>query len=401
MYIATTALRKIAKLNKRIHGIQGGTSASKTISILQILIDKCQRDKTPQLTSVTSETIPHLKRGAIRDFKSIMMEHNYWNDKLWNATDFTYTFETGTQLEFFSLDMPHKVRGPRRKRLFINEANNIPYETFDQIEVRTEDEIYLDWNPVAEFWWHEGGEGYSAVRDREDADELILTYKDNEGLPKNIVNSIESRMDNARWWKVYGLGLLGEVEGRIYKDWKLIDEIPHEAKLERYALDFGYTNDPTAIIAIYRYDGGFILDEVAYQKGLLNSDIIGILKNNDHAIVVADSAEPKSIDEISMHGITCIPSKKGPGSVNQGIDAVQQQRISITKRSVSTIKEYRNYLWMEDKDGKVINEPSPINNHSMDAVRYGISSLVIRQDDDVKYSAMKNNKTSLNKWRIR
>ena len=375
MYVKTTALLKLLELKKRIHGVQGGTSASKTISILQILIDKCQRDVEPRLTSVTSESMPHLKRGAVRDFKDIMMTHGYWDESRWNATDFIYTFETGTPLEFFSLDMSHKVRGPRRKRLFINEANNIPYETFDQLEVRTEDEIWLDWNPVAEFWWHYGTEEFTAVSQRDDADSLILTYKDNEGLPQSIVKSIESRMTNKNWWKVYGLGLLGEAEGRVYKDWQIIDDVPHEARLERYGLDFGYTNDPTAIVAIYRYNGGFVLDEITYQQGLKNREIADIFKNIQRALVIADSAEPKSIDDLVECGINVIGSVKGSGSVSQGIQYVQDQRISVTKRSINLIKEYRNYLWQTDKNGKIINEPTPVMDHLMDAVRYGMNNL--------------------------
>lgn len=375
-YIVTTALKKLAKLNKRIHGIQGGTSASKTISILQLLIDECQRDKTPQLTSVTSESIPHLKRGAIRDFKNIMQEHKYWDDKRWNATDFTYTFETGTPLEFFSLDMPHKVRGPRRKRLFINEANNIPYETFDQLEVRTEDEIWLDWNPVSEFWWHEGESGNMAVKDREDADSEILTYLDNEGLPDSIIKSIETHRGNKNWWRVYGQGLIGEIEGRIYTDWKIVNEIPHEARLERYGLDFGYSNDPTAVVAIYRYNGGFIFDEILYRKGMLNKDIADFMKNQKDSLIVADSAEPKSIAELNMYGLRVIKSKKGRDSIKFGIATVQQQRCSITKRSVNGIKEYRGFMWKTDDNGKILQVPEPGRDHFLDATRYGIKNLI-------------------------
>lgn len=378
MYQVTSALKKLLKLNKRIRGISGGTSASKTISIIQILIDKAQRDKTPTLTSITSESLPHLKRGCIRDFLNIMQEHNYFKDDRWNKTDYTYTFETGSKIEFFSLDMPHKVRGPRRDRLFINEANNIPYETFDQLEVRTKDEIWLDWNPTQEFWW------YSDVSKRDDADFLILTYRDNEGLSQEIVRSIEQRQANKNWWRVYGEGLLGEAEGKIYKDWQIIDEIPHEARLERYGLDFGYSNDPTAIVAVYRYNGGFILDEIVYQKGLSNKQIADVLINQqDKSITIADSAEPKSIDEIISYGLTVIPSHKGQGSLLQGIQYVQQQRISITKRSINLIKEYRNYLWMTDKDGKVLNQPDHTWSHSMDAVRYAMESLKPNEDDEL------------------
>lgn len=370
MYQITTALKKLKKLTKRIRGVAGGTSASKTISILQILIDQCQRDKKPELTSVTSESVPHLKRGAMRDFKNIMQEHGYWNDSRWNATDYIYTFETGTPFEFFSLDMPHKVRGPRRKRLFINEANNVPLETFDQLEVRTENEIWLDWNPTSEFWFYT-----DILPKRKDVDFITLTYKDNEGLPQSIVDSIEMRRDNKNWWKVYGLGELGEHEGKIYRDWAIIDEIPHEAKLVRYGLDFGYSNDPTSIVAIYRHNGGFILDEIIYQKGLSNKQIADTFTSIERCLTIADSAEPKSIDELTSYGVAVLPSKKGPGSVSQSIQYVQEQRISVTKRSTNIIKEYRNYLWLTDKDGKITNDPSPIWNHSMDAIAYGMNSL--------------------------
>jgi len=282
-----------------------------------------------------------------------------------------YEFETGSKIEFFSADQPGKVRGPRRDVLFINEANNIPFETFTQLEVRTRKTIWLDWNPVNEFWF------YTEIKDNPnmDVDFLILTYKDNEALDESIVRSIESRKDNKNWWKVYGLGELGDTDDKIYKDWAVVDEIPHEARLERYGLDFGYSNDPTAILALYRYNDGYIIDEIAYQTGLLNTQIAAILKNQPPAVVVADSAEPKSIDEIIAFGVAVIPSSKGQGSVLQGIQAVQDKRISVTKRSLNTIKEYRNYMWMTDKEGKIINEPSPIYNHSMDAIRYAIASI--------------------------
>jgi len=212
-------------------------------------------------------------------------------------------------------------------------------------------------------------------------DFLILTYRDNEALDKNIVHAIESRKGNKNWWRVYGLGLLGEAEGRIYTGWKTVNSIPHEARLERYGLDFGYSNDPTAILAIYYYNGGYILDEITYQKGLSNRQIADILLNKDGGLVIADSAEPKSIDEIASYGVSIIGSRKGKDSVLQGIQYVQEQRISVTKRSLNLLKEYRNYLWLTDKEGKIINEPSPIFNHLMDALRYGMESLRPRDDD--------------------
>lgn len=373
MYYKTTATKKISSLSKRIRAVQGGTSASKTISILLWLIALAQSDKVPTTTSIVSESFPHLRRGVMRDFLNIMETHNYFDDKLWDKTNSIYTFETGSKIEFFSADQPSKVRGPRRDRLFINEANNVPYETFDQLEVRTKQFIFLDWNPTTEFWF------YDKVASRDDVEHIILTYRDNEALDKAIVDSIEQRRERKDWWKVYGEGQLGEVEGKIYKGWDLeVDEIPHHARLERYGMDFGYSNDPSAIVAIYYYNGGYILDEICFLKGLSNKQLADTLLNQPQAMVVADSAEPKSIDEIKNHGINIVPAEKGPDSVRNGIQLVQDQRISVTKRSVNIIKEYRNYLWETDKDGNFLspNVPEHTWSHSMDAIRYGLVSLL-------------------------
>lgn len=371
LYQKTTATKKIIALTKRIRAVPGGSSASKTISIILYLIAMAQSDKVKTLTSICSESIPHLKRGAIRDFKNIMQSHKYWRDSLWNQTDSIYTFETGSQIEFFSTDNGDKLRGARRDRLFINEANNVTFEAFEQLEIRTNDFIFLDWNPSNEFWY------YTEIKNkRTDVEEITLTYKDNEALDQQIVDSLEQRMERKSWWQVYGLGQLGEVEGKIYKNWNIIDEIPHEARLERYGMDFGYSNDPTAIIAIYYYNGGYILDEITFQKGLSNKQIADILKNHDTALVIADSAEPKSIDEIASYGISIAGAEKGKDSIVHGIALVQAQRISMTKRSVNLIKEFRNYLWLTDKNGKIVNEPDGGFDHSMDAIRYGLASLV-------------------------
>lgn len=306
----------------------------------------------------------------MRNFFNIMESHEYFHDANWNATDKIYTVETGSQIEFFSADQPSKVRGPRRDRLFINEANNVSHEAFDQLEVRTKEFVFLDWNPTTEFWFYDQ---VQPVRD--DVEHIILTYKDNEALDPQIVRSIEQRRNNKAWWQVYGLGQLGEVETRIYTGWQIIDEIPHEARLDRYGVDFGYSNDPTAIVAIYYYNGGYIWDEVTYEKGLSNKNIADILKNLKRALVIADSAEPKSIDEIKSYGLSILPANKGPGSVLQGIQKVQQQQVSVTKRSINIIKEYRNYVWITDKDGKILNEPIDLNNHAMDAGRYATESI--------------------------
>lgn len=373
MFIATTALNKILALKKRIRAVQGGTSASKTIGILQDLIDLAQRDEMPTLTSTVSESMPHLKKGCIRDFKKIMKEHGYWKEASWAETDKIYTFETGSQVEFFGADQADKLRGGRRDRLFINECNNVTFEAFEELEVRTREFVFLDWNPVSEFWFYT-----DVLGKRDDVEHITLTYLDNEAIDEETRKSIEQRKNRKDWFTVFGLGQLGQIEGKIYKDWQIIDSLPHEARLERYGLDFGYTNDPTAIVAIYYYNGGYILDEIAFTKGLSNKLIADTLKNHDSALVIADSAEPKSIDEIASYEVSIVGADKGKDSVRNGIGVVQSQRISITKRSVNIIKEYRNYLWATDREGKYIspNEPEAGFDHTMDAIRYGLTSLV-------------------------
>lgn len=371
MYYQTTGVQKILKLTKRIRAVSGGTSASKTIGIILYLIHLAQSDTKRTLTSIVSESIPHLKRGAVRDFKNIMQEHHYWKADRWNATDMIYTFETGSQLEFFSSDNGDKLRGARRDRLFINEANNVLKDAFDQLEVRTKEFIFLDWNPTIEFWFYTDILGI-----RDDVDFITLTYKDNEALSPEIVSAIEQRRGNKQWWKVYGLGELGEVEGKIYRDWQIIDELPFDAKLVKRGLDFGYSNDPTAVIDIYQYNNGYILDEVLYRKGLSNKQIADTINNLENTLTIADSSEPKSIDEIRMYGVNILPAVKGKDSVNQGIQLVQEQKISMTKRSTNLIKEYRNYIWATDKDGKILNVPEDIFNHAMDALRYAFTSLL-------------------------
>ncbi|MHC1728081.1 MAG: PBSX family phage terminase large subunit [Syntrophobacteraceae bacterium] len=355
-------------MKKRIRIVQGGTSASKTISILINLIDHAQSDTTPTLTSIVSESIPHLKRGCLRDFKNILQGHRYWNDANWNATDSIYTFETGSKIEFFSADNSDKLRGGRRERLFLNEANNMTFDAFEQLEVRTKEFIFIDYNPTNEFW------ALTEVKaKRDDVDFIILTYKDNEAISPEIVASIESRKHRTGWWKVYGLGQLGEVEGKIYTGWDIIDTVPEEAKLYVRGMDFGFSNDPTTAVDIYKYNKGFIIDELFYQKGLSNKQIADKLKKQAKILTIADSAEPKSIAEIRLYGINIMPSVKGPGSVNQGIQFVQDQTISMTKRSLNLIREYRNYLWETDKDGKILNVPQEGFDHTMDAVRYALS----------------------------
>lgn len=202
-------------------------------------------------------------------------------------------------------------------------------------------------------------------------------------MPDTIRLEMEDdRLKRPGLYKHKWLGEPNTLEGKIYKDWQVIETIPHEARLERYGLDFGYSNDPTAIVAIYYYNGGYILDEIAYQKGLSNKQIADIFLNIDKAVIIADSAEPKSIDEIKSYGLTILPTIKGRDSINQGIGHVQEQRISVTKRSTNIIKESTYYMWDEDKEGKILNKPIDIWNHTMDAIRYGLDGLSTRQKSE-------------------
>lgn len=345
-----------------------------------ILIDYAQSNNGKKI-DIMSESYPHLEDGAIRDFKQIMLDRGYWKDDRWNESKHTYNFETNSVIKFISIDKLGKAHGPRRDVLFLNEANNIPYAIYDQLEVRTKEIIWLDWNPVTEFWY------YTEIKDKVDHDFITLTYQDClDALDKRIIESIESKKENKNWWRVYGLGQLGELEGKIYKNWNFIDEIPHEARLIRRGMDFGYTNDPTVIEDIYEYNGGYIIDERLYRKGLSNKSIADFINNIEHpeTLVIADSAEPKSIEEIASYGVNIIGATKGQGSVFQGIQYVQGLRISVTKRSVKTIKAYRNYLFTVDKNGTVINTPDDkIHEWSnpMDAIRYGFNGAKQETND--------------------
>lgn len=375
----TTATRKIFSLVNRIRAVAGGTSASKTISILVWLIDYAQTHPD-KLISVVSESYPHLSKGAMLDFKNIMRDRRYWKDASWHETKHQYEFETGSVIEFFSVDTYGKAHGPRRDVLYINECNNLEYKIADQLITRSREIVWLDWNPSEEFWFYTEMQPH-----REDIDFITLTYLDNEALDPITVSEIEAHKHNKMWWQVYGLGQLGEVEGRIYTNWAAIDEIPHEARLERRGLDFGYSHDPAAIVDVYYYNGGYILDQRLYQKGMSNRDLATYLLNMENAntLVIADSAEPKSIDELMEYGVGVLPANKGQGSVNHGINYMQAQRISYTRRSLHLSREYRRYFWETDKDGNILTSPAKGNDHLLDAARYAMESLRPNEDDGV------------------
>jgi phage terminase large subunit len=368
MYKRTTATNKVLGLKNRIKIVQGGTSASKTYSILAVLIDKALRKDGLEI-SIVAESIPHLRRGALKDFVKILKWTNRFNDQQLNKSLLTYQFKNGSVVEFFSADDASKLRGARRDILYINECNNVTFESYNELAIRTKREVYLDFNPANEFWVHK------ELKDEPDTDFIILTYKDNEALDESIVAQIEKNRDKAatssywaNWWRVYGLGEVGSLEGVVFNNWKEIDTIPKEAKLIGIGLDFGYTNDPTAAIEIYNYNGTRIINELVYRTGMVNSDIAKILPSG--VIIYADSSEPKSIEEIRRQGKTIKGVTKGADSINYGIDVMQRQDYLVTKQSTNLIKELRSYCWDTDKQGQRMRRPIDHYNHAIDALRY-------------------------------
>ena len=374
-FIVTTALKKLLRLKKRIKVVRGGTSASKTFSILPILVDRAI--KTPNLEiSVVSESIPHLRRGALKDFLKIMMSLGRYNDSQFNKSTLKYTFGNNSYIEFFSVDQPDKLRGARRNVLYVNECNNVDFDSYYQLAIRTSGEIWLDYNPSSTFWVDR------EIIGGDDVDFITLTYLDNEALPETIIKEIESAKEKAKtssywanWWQVYGLGQTGSLEGVCIPDWQEIDSLPGEARLLCYGMDWGYSNDPTSLIAMYKYNDSYIFDELIYKKGLLNSDISNLLKSFEiNEIIYADSAEPKSIAELNSYGHNVLPVSKGRDSIVYGINLINQNKVYVTKRSKNLINELRNYIWMTDKSGMKLNKPIDAYNHAIDAMRYAITS---------------------------
>ena len=382
----TTAINKLLKLKKKKRVVPGGTSAGKTYGITPIAINKCI--KTPgHEFSIVSESMPHLRKGVMKDFLKIMKETNRFQPDRWSKTLSTYTFGNGSYIEFFSADNEGKVRGPRRNELYINECNRLKFETYHQLAIRTSGPVWLDFNPSNKFWVHE------ELPEDENTEWLTLTYKDNEALPPEIVEEIESAREKAKtskywenWWNVYGLGKLGMLEGVVFDSYEIIDMIPSEAELKGVGIDFGYTNDPTAIVEIWEWNGMKILNEVLYQRKMQNRDIADFLSKQGYSqylTMVADSAEPKSIDDINSYGWSLVGAQKGADSIVYGVNLMQEEPFYITKDSTNLIKEYREYCYDQDRDGNTLNHKFVgRNDHGIDAARYLYSKLYGKGPED-------------------
>lgn len=352
---------------------QGGTSSGKTYAILQLLITIALSSSKSLVISIVSETLPHLKRGAIRDFFTILGDT--YNPAMHNKTDSIYKIGN-TKFEFFPADDDSKMKGARRDILFMNEANNISKSAYDQLEPRTRICTFIDFNPTHWFYAHDlmNDKGVTFIKS---------TYKDNDKLDQKIIDSIESRKQrDPNWWRVYGEGEIGMVEDQVLNNWQQIDSFPDVSYW--CGLDFGYTNDPSALIRIGVKDNDLFVDELLFRTGLKNPDLARQILDltPKYTEIFADSAEPKSIDEIYAYGVNIHPVKKGKDSILQGLDVLHRYNLKVTKRSVNLIKELRNYSWMKDKEGRIMNKPIDLFNHGIDALRYAAMSKLSKEIDN-------------------
>lgn len=373
MFKRTTAINKLLALKKRKKVIQGGTWAGKTYGIVSVIINYLAENENKTFT-VVAETIPAIKKGALKDFKEIMMLTGRWIQERYNATDRSYRFANGSSIEFSSFENVGRAQAAgKRTDLFINEAPYISFDIASALMMRTSENIWIDFNPTIEFWAH------TEVATGEDCDFIILKYTDNESLPETIKQELLSKIEKAKtseywknWCRVYIDGEIGSLQGVVFDNWQIVDSIPEGAELIGCGMDFGYSNDPTTLMACYKFNNQIYWDELIYQKGLLNNQIADLIKSKElgRAFIYADSSEPKSIAEIAQHGINIIGADKGKDSIVFGISILQEQPFYITSRSTNCIKELRSYMWDKDKEGKELNKPIDTWNHCIDGMRY-------------------------------
>jgi phage terminase large subunit len=398
-HLYTQILQAIAD-NARLIILQGGTSSSKTISVLQVLMTLLAADflTKPKLASIVSESVPHLKRGALRDAKNILGPA--WSDDLFHSTDRVYKFQNNKGvMEFFPADDSTKLRGGRRDILFVNEANNISKASFDELDVRTSWFSIIDFNPVSEFWAHSliGQPGVVFIKS---------TYLDAKSvLPPSVVSSIESRRDkDPNWWRVYGLGEIGSMEGLVHPLFDQVPDMPNPAGcVEFYGLDFGFGQDPAALTRHLVKGDDLYSDQLIHETGLTNQNLskrfeaLGLRKGYDE--IYADAAEPKSIEELRVEGWNIKAAPKGPDSIRAGYQRVNQFRQHWTSRSIDAIKEQRNYRFIETSDGKLTPKPIDDYNHQMDSRRYAVFGKY-HDIDVLKTSSLFHHTPNTDKWQL-
>lgn len=350
---------------------RGGARSGKTIAALQLFAILAREDKEPTITSVVSESLPHLKRGAIRDFRLVLEDFGEWDDNAWNKTECIYTFPSGSIIEFFGADTPAKLQGPARTRLFINEANRVEWEAARQLMVRTSGLVMYDYNPSAPFW------GTDELPKRDRYTLVHTTYDDNDFLPDEVRREIEANKGTGNWWRVYGLGLIGQIEGQVF-NFKVVDTMPApDGFIETWGMDFGFTNDPTTVIRCLVHPGRreIYADQLIWQTGMTNPDIaaalkdLGIRRAGSGPTVWADAAEPKSIAEVARYGLNVKACDKRV-QVREQLQSLQAWTIYVTRRSTDLLNEGRKYLFKQRPDGTYTNEPIEFFNHGIDALRY-------------------------------
>lgn len=362
---------------------QGSSRSSKTYNTVVWLCQYCWNNPNTS-TSIVRATLPALKGSVLRDFTEVMQRLKIWDFCTFNKSELVCTFPNGSFVEFFSCDNEQKLRGRKRKILYVNEGNELKYIEWQQLQMRTTEFSIIDYNPsfTDDHW-------LCTLNKEPNTYHFITTYKDNPFLEPKVIAEIESLKEkNPSLWRIYGLGLQAMVEGLIFENVEEVEDIPRwHKKHHRRGMDFGYTNDPTAIVDVYIDGDTLWIDEICYQTKMLAEDIINTHKNanrtcHEDVKVISESADPRLIDEISNAGIDIHPVRKFSGSIMAGINKMQELKMKVTKRSVNVLKESRNYTYRQNKEGKWLNEPIDAYNHAMDAIRYVVLEEILGQNSN-------------------
>ena len=348
---------------------QGGTRSGKTYSILQGLMEFAYDNENAGLViSIVRKTLPSLKQTALRDFLEILHENNWYRTKEHNKSENTYTL-FGNMFEFFSVDQGQKVRGSKRDILFVNEGNELLWDEFFQLNIRTKLKSIIDFNPsMDEHHWI-----WKKLVTRDDCSYNKTTYRDNPFLTPREIKEIESLQEtDLHYWTIFGMGERANNPALIFK-YDTVPVIPTKARFLGYGMDFGYSNDPTAVIGLYQDANTLYLDEVLYQSEMTNNDIDYFMyteKLSKYSPIVADSSEPKSIEDLRIKGWRMLKAKKGHDSISHGIDLLRRHKLVITSRSINLTREFDLYKWKQYPDGELSNTPVDKFNHGIDAIRY-------------------------------